>query len=144
MERLAPVGDVYQAGTLSGNPLATAAGLATLGALEDKGVYESLDRMAATLERGLGEAAKATGVSVVSNRVGSMMTLFFCEGPVTDYDSAKRCDTDRYARYFRAMLSRGVSLAPSQFEAAFVSTAHTDEDISRTIEAAAGAMKVIG
>jgi glutamate-1-semialdehyde 2,1-aminomutase len=144
MERLAPVGDVYQAGTLSGNPLATAAGLATLGALEGKGVYESLDKMAAALDAGLGEAARSAGVPVTSNRVGSMMTLFFCEGPVTDYDSAKRSDADRYARYFRAMLSRGVSLAPSQFEAAFVSTAHTDEDISRTIEAAGEAMKVVG
>jgi len=144
MERLAPVGDVYQAGTLSGNPLATAAGLATLGALEEEGVYESLDKMAAALDAGLGEAAKAAGVPVTSNRVGSMMTLFFAPGPVTDYDSAKRSDTQAYARYFRAMLSRGVSLAPSQFEALFVSTAHTDEDISRTIEAAAEAMKALG
>lgn len=144
MERLAPVGDVYQAGTLSGNPLATAAGLATLGALEGKGVYESLDKKGAALEQGLGEAARSAGAAVTSNRVGSMMTLFFCEGPVTDYDSAKRSDTEAYARYFRAMLSCGVSLAPSQFEAAFVSTAHTDDDISRTIEAAGEAMKALG
>ena len=140
MERLAPLGDVYQAGTLSGNPLATAAGLAALGALEGGGVYESLDRKGAALGTGLDEAARSAGVPVVINRVGSMMTLFFCEGPVTDYESAKLCDTERYARYFRGMLARGVSLPPSQFEALFVSTAHTDEDVSRTVEAATEAM----
>lgn len=142
MERLAPLGPVYQAGTLSGNPIATAAGLATLRALEeDPGVYASLDAKGAELEEGLREAASSAGVPATVNRLGSMMTAFFNAGPVTDYESAKRSDTERYGRYFRRMLAAGVALAPSQFEAAFVSTAHTDKDISRTIEAATEAMR---
>jgi len=141
MEQLAPLGPVYQAGTLSGNPIATAAGLATLKALEGPDVYASLDATGAALEEGLCEAASSAGVSATVNRVGSMMTAFFNDGPVTDYASAKRSDTERYGRYFRRMLGGGVALAPSQFEAAFVSTAHTEEDISRTVEIAAEAMK---
>lgn len=140
MEQLAPLGPVYQAGTLSGNQVATAAGLATLRALQGSGLYESLEEKGARLEHGLREAASAGGVPVQTNRVGSMMTLFFNEGPVTDYDSARRSDTERYARYFRGMLARGISLPPSQFEAFFLSTAHTDEDLSRTLEAVRKAM----
>jgi glutamate-1-semialdehyde 2,1-aminomutase len=129
MSRVAPAGPVYQAGTLSGNPLAVSAGLAMLRHLKaHPEVYERLEQLAAQLC-----AAAPRGVTV--NRVGSMFTFFFTEGPVTDYESAKRSDTERFGRYFRAMLERGVYLAPSQFEAAFVSAAHTEEDIRRTVAA---------
>jgi glutamate-1-semialdehyde 2,1-aminomutase len=141
MERLAPLGPVYQAGTLSGNPVATAAGIATLRDLERDRPYEALDKKCANLAEGLHEAASAAGIPVTVNRVGSMMTLFFCEGPVTDYDSARRSDTERYARYFRGMLAQGVSLPPSQFEAMFVSTAHTEDDTARTVQAAGPTMR---
>ena len=136
MERVAPLGGVYQAGTLSGNPLAVAAGLATLRALGDGEVYARLEALGAQLEGGLRDAAARAGVPVTVNRVGSMLTAFFAEGPVTDYASARRADTARYARYFHAMLDRGVFLAPSQFEAAFVSLAHAPADIDSAVEAA--------
>ena len=129
MERVAPLGGVYQAGTLSGNPLAVAAGLATLRALEDPAVYARLERLGGMLERGIAEAAGAAGIPLTLNRVGSMLTAFFTEGPVTDYASAKRADTARYGRFFHAMLEQGVFLAASQFEAAFVSLAHTERDL---------------
>jgi glutamate-1-semialdehyde 2,1-aminomutase len=135
MSRVAPLGQVYQAGTLSGNPLAVAAGLATLRALEREGVYERLERLGAHLEAGIGEAARATGVPVTVNRVGSMLTAFFTEGPVVDYASAKRADTARYGRFFHAMLDRGVFLAASQFEAAFVSLAHSEQDLDAAARA---------
>jgi glutamate-1-semialdehyde 2,1-aminomutase len=134
MSRVAPAGPVYQAGTLSGNPLAVSAGLAMLRHLKaHPEVYARLEQLAARLC-----AAAPRGVTV--NRVGSMFTFFFTEGPVTDYESAKRSDTERFGRYFRAMLERGVYLAPSQFEAAFVSAAHTEEDIRRTVAAVAVAV----
>ena len=130
MRQVAPCGPVYQAGTLSGNPLAVAAGLAMLRYLKaHPETYDLLETRAAALC-----AAAPEGITV--NRVGSMFTFFFTDGPVTDYESAKRSDTARFARFFRAMLERGVYLAPSQFEAAFVSAAHTEEDIRRTAEAA--------
>jgi glutamate-1-semialdehyde 2,1-aminomutase len=130
MSRIAPAGPVYQAGTLSGNPLAVAAGLAMLRHLRaHPEIYDQLERRAATLC-----SAAPPGITV--NRVGSMFTFFFHDGPVTDYEGAKRSDTVRFGRFFRAMLDRGVYLAPSQFEAAFLSAAHTDEDIHRTVEAA--------
>jgi len=129
MERVAPLGGVYQAGTLSGNPLAVAAGLATIRALEDPAVYDRLERLGRMLERGIAEAAAGAGVPLTVNRVGSMLTAFFTEGPVTDFASAKRADTVRYARFFHAMLEQGVFLAASQFEAAFVSLAHTERDL---------------
>jgi glutamate-1-semialdehyde 2,1-aminomutase len=130
MSRVAPSGPVYQAGTLSGNPLAVAAGLATLQHLKaHPEIYKSLEARAATLC-----AAVPAGITV--NRVGSMFTFFFTDQPVTDYESAKRSDTKRFGRYFRAMLDRGIYLAPSQFEAAFLSAAHTDEDIAKTVAAA--------
>jgi glutamate-1-semialdehyde 2,1-aminomutase len=140
MEHVAPLGGVYQAGTLSGNPLAVAAGLATLRALEDRKVYDRLDTLGARLERGLAEAAEKTGVPLTINRVGSMLTAFFCAGPVADYAGARAADTARYARFFHAMLDRGVALAPSQFEAAFVSLAHSEGDIDLAARAAAHAM----
>jgi glutamate-1-semialdehyde 2,1-aminomutase len=143
MEQMAPLGPVYQAGTLSGNPLAMAAGLATLEVLRAPGTYDLLELRAARLEEGLAAAARAAGVPYTSNRVGSMLTGFFTGGPVTDYASAKQAATDRYARFFHAMLVRGVYFAPSQFEAAFVSLAHAGEDIERTLTAAAGAMAVV-
>jgi glutamate-1-semialdehyde 2,1-aminomutase len=129
MERVAPLGGVYQAGTLSGNPLAVAAGLATIRALEDPAVYDRLERLGRMLERGIAEAAAGAGVPLTVNRVGSMLTAFFTEGPVTDFASAKRADTVRYARFFHAMLEQGVFLAASQFEAVFVSLAHTERDL---------------
>ncbi len=136
MAQIAPLGPVYQAGTLSGNPLAMAAGLATLELLRAPGTYERLEALGARLEAGLGEAARAAGVPYTSNRVGSMLTGFFAGQPVRDYAGAKRSDTQRYARFFHAMLARGFYFAPSQFEAAFVSLAHTDEDVDRTVAAA--------
>ena len=129
MERVAPLGGVYQAGTLSGNPLAVAAGLATLRALASPGVYSRLEESGALLEAGLVAGAKAAGVPLTVNRVGSMLTAFFTDAPVTDYASAKRSDTARYGRFFHAMLDGGVFLAASQFEAAFVSLAHGASDL---------------
>ena len=134
MSRLAPLGPVYQAGTLSGNPLALAAGLKAMELLRRPGTYERLEVLSGRLAAGLAAAGTV-------NRVGSMMTAFFTSGPVTDYAGAKRSDTARYGRYFRAMLDRGVYLAPSQFEAAFVSLAHTDADIDYTLSAAAAALQ---
>lgn len=143
MDQLAPLGPVYQAGTLSGNPLAVMAGLAILKLLKESPPYAELERLSAKLERGLRDAATEAGIASTINRVGSMLTAFFTEGPVTDWPGAKKSDTDRYGRYFRAMLDEGVYLAPSQFECAFVSRAHTDELIERTIEAARTAMSVL-
>ncbi len=128
MERLAPVGDVYQAGTLSGNPLATAAGTSVLRRLRDPDVYDDLERRGARLELGL------TPFGTVQ-RVGAMLTLFCQNGSVRDYDDAVRSDTERYAALFRHLLERGIYIAPSQFECMFVSLAHGDEEIDRTIEA---------
>ena len=142
MELISPLGPVYQAGTLSGNPLATAAGLATLRLLTEPGVYDHLEAMAARLVDGLAQAARAAGVPYRGNRVGSMFTGFFCTTPVTDYASAKRADAARYARFFHALLERGVYFAPSQFEAGFVSLAHTAADIDETLNAASEAFGV--
>jgi glutamate-1-semialdehyde 2,1-aminomutase len=140
MSHVAPLGSVYQAGTLSGNPLAVTAGLATLGELRNRDVYKRLEALGGELERGLRSAAEQARVALTVNRVGSMLTGFFCEGPVTDYASAKRADTKRYARYFHGMLERGVFVAPSQFEAAFVSLAHTDADLAQASRIAAQAL----
>ena len=139
MQQVSPLGPVYQAGTLSGNPLAMAAGLATLRLLTEDGVYDHLERLSSYLADGLSEAARSAGVAYTTNRVGSMSTGFFAEQPVTDYTSAKHANTRRYARFFHAMLDRGVYLAPSQFEAGFVSLAHTDADIDATLNAARAA-----
>ena len=129
MERLAPSGDVYQAGTLSGNPLATAAGLAVLRRLDDD-LYAELDRRGARLEAGLSEFGRV-------QRVGAMATLFMTEEPVQDFDDAQRCDGDRYAALFRHLLDNGIYIAPSQYEAMFLSLAHGDDEIDRTIDAIA-------
>jgi glutamate-1-semialdehyde 2,1-aminomutase len=141
MEHVAPLGPVYQAGTLSGNPLAMAAGIATLELLRQPGTYERLEGLSARLAERLAEAARAADVPYTANRVGSMLTGFFTTGPVTGYASAKRSDTRRYARFFGAMLDSGVYLAPSQFEAAFVSLAHTESDVDATFEASRAAFR---
>ena len=143
MEQVAPSGPVYQAGTLSGNPLAMAAGCAALDALGLPGIYARLEASSARLERGLARAVRDTGLEATLNRVGSMFTLFFCRGPVTDLASAKTSDTARFARFFHGMLERGVYLPPAQFEAAFVSLAHSDADIDQTVEAAAQTLEAL-
>jgi len=140
MAQVAPSGAVYQAGTLSGNPLAMAAGLATLKLLEEA-VYQRLEELAQRLETGLREALESLRVPAQLHRVGSMWTLFFNEQPVTDYASASKSDTARFGRFFHAMLQRGIYLPPSQFESAFISTAHTAADIDETIKAARGALE---
>jgi len=137
MESIAPLGPVYQAGTLSGNPLAVTAGLTTLRTLKEEGIYEQLDEKGAYLAKGVGEAFASAGVPVRSHRIGSMFCNFFTETPVVDYNSAKTSDTDRFAKFFSGLLSEGVYIAPSQFETGFVSVAHTREDLDRTIEAVA-------
>jgi len=140
MEQVAPAGPVYQAGTLSGNPVAVTAGLVTLRELARPGIYERLESLGARLELGLREAATAAGVPATIHRVGSMLTLFFTSRPVTDFATARTADTARYGRFFHAMLRRGISLPPSQFEAMFLSTAHTEADVDRTVAAAAEAL----
>jgi glutamate-1-semialdehyde 2,1-aminomutase len=142
MNQVSPVGPIYQAGTLSGNPLAMAAGLATLQILRDEPPYDRMEALCARLAQGLDRAATDAGVPHVVQRVGSMLTLFFHDGPVLDYDDARRSDTKLFARFFWEMLARGVYLPCSQFEAAFVSAAHTAADIDQTIEAAADALRV--
>ncbi len=143
MSSIAPEGNVYQAGTLSGNPLAMSAGLAQLKVLSEPGIYEKLEEKSAYLEQGIMEAAKKSGIDIHGNRVGSMGCLFFCGSRVTDFESAKKSDTEKYARFFRAMLEEGIYLAPSQFEAYFVSTAHEEKDLDKTIEAARKAFKIL-
>jgi glutamate-1-semialdehyde 2,1-aminomutase len=143
MEQVSPLGGVYQAGTLSGNPLAVAAGLATLRALANPEVYRRLEALGARLASGLQDAAARVGVPLRVNRVGSMLTGFFTGDPVVDLASAKRSDTARYARFFHGMLDRGVFLAASQFEAAFVSLAHTDDDVEAAAQAARETLKTL-
>jgi glutamate-1-semialdehyde 2,1-aminomutase len=144
MSDISPLGKkVSQAGTLSGNPLAMTAGYETVKRLQDKVVYEVLENRAAALERGIQENMKSLGLKFHINRVGSMMTLFFVDHPVTTFEDANACDQDLFARYFREMLNRGIYLAPSQFEGAFVSFAHTDADIETTIKANYEALKAV-
>jgi len=143
MEQIAPQGPVYQAGTLSGNPLAMAAGIATLNELNAPGFYEALDKSAGALAGGLKKAAAQAGIPVQVDREGSMLGLYFTDRPVNNFDDAKTSDLDRFATYYKGMLERGVYLAPSQFEVAFVSAAHTDEDIEATLSAAAEVFKTL-
>jgi len=143
MDHIAPLGPVYQAGTLAGNPLAMRAGIATLKELGKPGLYEGINALAKKLAAGVQTALKDAGVAAQVNSIGSLSTVFFASQAVSDYTGAKRSDTGLYARFFRDMLQRGIFLAPSQFEAAFVSAAHTSADIDRTISAAAGALKGI-
>ena len=142
MSDISPLGKmVSQAGTLSGNPLAMTAGYETLKRLQVPGVYDALEAKAQALETGILENLKALGLKYQANRVGSIMTLFFTEAPVTSFEAANACDQDLFARYFREMVNRGIYLAPSQFEAAFVSLAHSDADIDATIKANYEALK---
>ena len=144
MDRLSPDGDVYQAGTLSGNPIAMAAGIATLKELAKEGVYERLSQTAERLGSAIEDAAHQAGVTITTTRVGSMMGLFFADGPVRNFDDVSRCDTDLFARYFRALLARGIYIAPSQFEAGFVSLAHDDDVIDKTARSIREAFAEIG
>ena len=143
MSKIAPEGPVYQAGTLSGNPLAVAAGVACLKELARPGVFERLEKVSSATTEGISAAAKAAGVPVILNRVGSMWTVFFTAQPVQDYGSAKKSDTSKFARFFHAMLDRGVYLPPSQFEASFVSLAHGPVEVARTSEAARAAFDIV-
>ncbi len=143
MEKVAPVGPMYQAGTLSGNPLAMAAGVATLKALQQPGIYEALEEKSRRLAIGLQGAAVVTGLPVTFTRVGSMMGMFFTDGPVASFADAKKSDLKMFAAYYAAMRERGIYLAPSQFEASFVSAAHSVEDIDETVRAAAEVLKTM-
>ncbi len=136
MRQISPEGPVYQAGTLSGNPLAMAAGAATLKELKKPGFYDALDAKAEKFAGELGALCEKHLDHSTLNRQGSVMTAFFADGPITDFDSAMTADTDRYGRYYREMLDLGIYLAPSQFEGAFISAAHTDDDLAKTLEAA--------
>jgi glutamate-1-semialdehyde 2,1-aminomutase len=144
MQKVLPAGDVFQAGTLSGNPLATAAGIATLKLLRDQPPYERLETLAARLEQGLDQAATSAGVPHTTARAGSMLTLFFGPEPIRDWDAAARLDTDRFAKYFWGLLDRGVYMPCSQYEALFVSAAHTEADIDATIAAAGEVLEQLG
>ena len=143
MDHIAPVGSVYQAGTLSGNPLAMAAGIATLKELQNNDVYEALDKKTEQLMNGLQSAADSAGISLKTGHVGSMAGFFFSNEDIHDFDDAKKCDLDGFAKFYRIMREKGVYLAPSQFEACFVSLAHSKEDIDQTITAARQAMAAL-
>jgi glutamate-1-semialdehyde 2,1-aminomutase len=143
MRHIAPVGSIYQAGTLSGNPLAMKAGLVTLRRLKDKTIYEKLEQRSALLCEGLSNAAADAGVRTITNRVGSMWTSFFTDEPVTNWTTANKSNRELYGKFFHAMLDEGVYLAPSQFETSFVSITHTDEIIDQTIAAAGRAFRIL-
>ena len=141
MSHVAPTGAVYQAGTLSGNPLAMAAGLKMLELLSAPGVYEGLEKKSDRLCRGLKENTEKLGIPARFTRVGSMFSMFFTNQEIVDFDSVKTCDTEFFKRYFNAMLEEGIYIAPSQFEAGFMSAVHTEEEIDKTIEASFNALK---
>ncbi|WP_366921946.1 glutamate-1-semialdehyde 2,1-aminomutase [Metallumcola ferriviriculae] len=143
MEQIAPAGPVYQAGTLSGNPLAMTAGLATLKVLSAPGVFAEIENKAAKLSEGLQQAAKETGLTAAFNRVGTMQSVFFTSKEVVDFDTASSSDLDKFTKFFQIMLKEGIYLAPSQYEAGFMSIAHTDEDIEKTVAAAKKAFSEI-
>jgi glutamate-1-semialdehyde 2,1-aminomutase len=145
MNLVAPLGPMYQAGTLSGNPLAMAAGCAMLKHLSEhkQEIYSRIDKLSGELVDGVAAAAKEVGVALCHNRVGSMFTWFFTEGPVRDWESASKSDTKAFGKFFRAMLDAGVYLPPSQYEAAFLGATHTGEDVQRTVAAAKGAFAAV-
>ncbi len=143
MDQVAPAGPVYQAGTLSGNPLAVAAGLKTLEIIRRDGFYESLESRSEQLASGLQAAARKAGVAIQLNRIGSMLTVFFSSPSVTDYESARRADSAAFARFFHSLLDHGVYFPPSAYEAAFLSSAHSREDVGQTLDAAAGAFEAV-
>jgi glutamate-1-semialdehyde 2,1-aminomutase len=143
MEQISPSGPVYQAGTLSGNPLAMTAGIETLRILSEPGTYELLEQKSDTLCAGVREAFESAGISAYHTQVGAMFCTFFTKEEVTDYAAAARSDTARFGKYFHHMLGNGINLAPSQFEAAFMSLAHGEDDISQTIEACRKSLGVL-
>ncbi len=143
MEKVAPLGPVYQAGTLSGNPVSVAAGIAMLNLCAEKKTYKILEQRSKQLEEGLRDVAKKAGIAITQNRVGAMFTTFFSSNPVSDYTTAKKSDTKKYGKFFHAMLERGIYLAPSQFEAGFMSTAHSDRDVEKTIQSSYESIKMI-
>lgn len=143
MEKVAPMGPMYQAGTMAGNPLSISAGMACLETLAHPGTYESLNQMGEQLEDGIWEAAKLYGITIQLNRQGGALTVYFCDQPVTDYDSAQQSNSELFGRFFQLMLSQGIYLAPSKYEAWFLTTAHTDEDIKRTISAVHKSFEII-
>jgi glutamate-1-semialdehyde 2,1-aminomutase len=143
MECVAPAGPVYQAGTLSGNPLAVTAGIATLKLLKQPGVFDDLNKKSAYLADGLQESASRAGIELSVNRVGSMLSAFFTGKKVTDYTTACLSNTGYFSLYFKAMLENGIYIAPSQFEAAFVSTAHSENDIEQTLESAGNSLRAL-
>lgn len=142
MSMVSPVGPVYQAGTLSGNPLAMTAGIETLRVLSGRGVFNKIERKARLLEKGLGDAARRAGVETKMYRAGTMFCTYFTGEEVYDYATAKKADTDKFGRFFKELLNRGVNVAPSQFEAGFISLAHTEKDIENTVKAAYEAFKL--
>jgi len=144
MEHVAPLGGVYQAGTLSGNPLAMTAGLETLKILSRDGVYEALNEKTRFLCDGIRQAGAEAGIPIRCSRVGGMFTVFFASSPVEDYETAKKSDIKAFGRYFVDMLNQGVYLPPSQFEAVFVSLAHSQDDLERTVAAARAAFERMG
>ena len=141
MTQIAPEGPIYHAGTLSGNPLAMTAGIETLKVLAKKETYKQLESTMKLLERGLKDAAKRAGAKTKFYRAGTMFCTYFTETEVVDYATAKTADTARFSRFFTGLLKRGVNIAPSQFEAGFISTAHTERDVEKTVGAAYEAMK---
>lgn len=143
MSLIAPEGPVYQAGTLSGNPLAMAAGIATLKLLMENGFYESLGKLTASLVSGLKKAASSAGIPVCADHVGAMFGFFFTEGPVNNFSDARKSDTVLFSKFYREMRNKGIYLAPSQFEAGFVSSAHTEDDVAKTVEAATMVLRQI-
>jgi glutamate-1-semialdehyde 2,1-aminomutase len=143
MDKVSPLGAVYQAGTLSGNPLAMTAGITTLELLKAKKNYQDLDRKTFYLTEKISECAEERGIPFSINRATGMFTLFFTEGPVTDYRTAKMSDTKRFAQFFIEMMNQGIYLPPSQYEAWFISLAHTQKDLDKTIEACDAALKKI-
>jgi glutamate-1-semialdehyde 2,1-aminomutase len=143
MEKVAPLGGVYQAGTLSGNPLAMTAGIVTLELLKSRNIYKDLEKKTSYLTEAISNSAEENGVALSMNRATGMFTLFFTEGPVRDYRTAKTSDTKRFAQFFIEMMEQGIYLPPSQFEAWFLSLAHTQKDLDKTIEACGVALKKI-
>lgn len=144
MEQVAPLGPAYQAGTMAGNPASISAGIACLQALQEPGVYDRLDKLASSLADGLDAAARKHGIALTINRIRGALSTHFCDHPVTDYDEAQDTDGEQFARFFRLMLEQGICLAPSKYEAWFMTTAHTEEDIAVTLHAAERAFAVMG
>ncbi len=143
MESLSPEGGVYQAGTLSGNPLAMSAGITTLKLIQEEGFYQQLEEKSAYLEKGLQQVTSASPIATCWQRVGAMFCTYFQEGPVNNFDDALKSDTEAFGRYFRSMLDQGINLAPAQFEAGFMSIAHSQEDLDKTIAAVEKALKAV-